>query len=96
MGGGSITVTLAYFALIVAVFYFLWFRPQQAQRKKAREMIEALAPGDRVMTAGGLIGTLRSIGGDTIDVEIAPGVVVSFTKRAVIERLTGPDAGSES
>jgi preprotein translocase subunit YajC len=94
--GGSVTVTLAYFALIVAVFYFLWFRPQQTARKKTREMIEALVPGDRIMTAGGLIGTLRTVGGDTIEVEIAPGVVASFTKRAVIERLTGPDVDSES
>jgi preprotein translocase subunit YajC len=87
--------TLLYMALIVGVFYFLWYRPQQAQRKKAREMMAALAPGDRVMTAGGLIGSLRAIDDDTIDVEIADGVVVKFTKRAIIERLTGPDAGSD-
>jgi preprotein translocase subunit YajC len=78
--------------LIVGVFYFLWYRPQQAQRKKSREMMAALAPGDRVMTAGGIIGVLRSFEGDLAEVEIAEGVVVRVTKRAIIERM--PDATS--
>jgi preprotein translocase subunit YajC len=89
--GSDLTLTLLYMALIVGVFYFLWFRPQQNQRKKAREMLAALAPGDRVMTAGGLVGTLRSIRDDMVEVEIADGVVVTFTKRAVIERIN-PEA----
>lgn len=82
--------TILYMALIVGVFYFLWFRPQQNQRKKMREMLDELKSGDRVMTAGGLIGTLRGMDGDTIRVEIADGVVVEFTKRAIIERLSQP------
>lgn len=88
MSGSELTSFLVYMVLIVGVFYFLWFRPQQTQRKKAVEMLSALAPGDRIMTAGGLIGTLRSIEGDVLDVEIARGVVVQFTKRAIIERIT--------
>jgi preprotein translocase subunit YajC len=85
--GSDLTLTLLYMALIVGVFYFLWFRPQQAQRKKAREMLAALAPGDRVMTAGGLVGTLRSLEDSMVEVEIADGVTVTFTKRAIIERI---------
>ena len=88
MSGSELTSFVVYMVLIVGVFYFLWFRPQQTQRKKAVEMLSALASGDRVMTAGGLIGTLRSIEGDVLDVEIARGVVVQFTKRAIIERIT--------
>jgi preprotein translocase subunit YajC len=79
------TLTLLYMALIVGVFYFLLFRPQQAQRKKMRELLAALAPGDRVMTAGGLVGVIRSFEGDFVELEIAPGVVVRATKRAIIE-----------
>ena len=88
MSGSELTSFLVYMVLIVGVFYFLWFRPQQTQRKKAVEMLAALAPGDRILTAGGLMGTLRSIDGDVLDVEIAKGVVVQFTKRAIIERIT--------
>jgi preprotein translocase subunit YajC len=95
--GSDLTLTFLYIALIVGVFYFLWFRPQQTQRKKAREMLAALAPGDRVMTAGGLVGTLRSMQDDMVEVEISDGVVVTFTKRAVIERITAepPVPGDE-
>ena len=86
---GSEAVSFAiYMVLILGVFYFLWYRPQQAGRKKAAEMVAALTPGDRVMTAGGLMGTLRRIDGDVMEIEIAPGVVAQFTKRAIIERLT--------
>lgn len=89
---GQNLTALLYMVLIIGVFYFLWYRPQQTQRKKTREMLSALAPGDRVMTAGGLMGTLRTMDDDIIEVEIADGVVVKFTKRAIIERLSGPDA----
>jgi len=86
--GSDPILTIAYVTVIIGIFYFLWYRPQQAQRKKLREMLAALQPGDQVMTAGGLIGTLRSIDADAMTVEIAPGVVVRFTKRAIIDRLT--------
>lgn len=86
----DLTLTLLYMALIVGVFYFLWFRPQQTQRKKSREMLEALSPGDRILTAGGIIGVLRGFEGEIADVEVAPGVVVRVIKRAIIEHM--PDA----
>jgi len=86
-GGSDMTLTILYMLLIVGVFYFLWWRPQQTQRKKAREMMEALAIGDRVMTAGGMIGMVRGFDGEIIEVEIATGVIARFTKRAVIERI---------
>lgn len=86
----DLTLTFLYMALIVGVFYFLWFRPQQAARKKAREMMDALAIGDRIMTAGGILGVIRSFDDDIIGLEIADGVVVRVTKRAVIERITTP------
>lgn len=88
--GSDPTFAIIYAAAILGVFYFLWYRPQQAQRKKVKNLMATLAPGDQVMTAGGLVGTLRTIDGDMVGIEIAPGVVVRFTLRAVIERLTPP------
>jgi preprotein translocase subunit YajC len=85
--GSDFTLTLLYMAVIVGVFYFLWFRPQQTARKKVRAMLAELSPGDKIMTAGGIIGVIRSFDGDVIDLEIASGVVVRVTKRAVIERI---------
>jgi len=85
--GQDFTLTLLYMLLIVGVFYFMWFRPQQAARKKAAAMLASLAVGDRIMTAGGILGVVRAFEGEMIDVEIAPGVIAKFTKRAVIERV---------
>jgi preprotein translocase subunit YajC len=79
------TITIIYIAVIVAVFYFLWIRPQQKQRKAMAEMLAALKPGDEILTAGGLIGTVRAIGDTAIDVEIASGVTVKFTKGAIVK-----------
>jgi preprotein translocase subunit YajC len=86
----DLTLTLMYMALIVGVFYFMWFRPQQQQRKKNRDMLAALAPGDRIMTAGGILGVVRSFEGEIVCLEIADGVVVRVTKRAIIELITEP------
>jgi preprotein translocase subunit YajC len=85
--GTDPVLIVIYAAAMVGIFYFLWYRPQQAQRKKTREMMAALKPGDEVMTAGGLIGTVRSMDADTVTVEIADGVVVRFTRRAIIDRI---------
>ncbi len=93
--GSDFTLTILYMLLIVGVFYFLWYRPQQAQRKKVRDMMSALAPGDRIMTAGGILGVLRSFDGDLVDVEIAEGVVVRVTKRAIIERMPDVSGGAD-
>lgn len=82
--------TVAYIALIAGVFYFLWYRPQQMQQQRMRELMEELKPGDRVMTAGGMLGIVTGVEGDVADIEIAPGVVVRFKKRAIIERIVEP------
>ena len=85
------TITFLYIIVIIAVFYFLWIRPQQKQRKAMIEMLGTLKPGDEVLTAGGMVGTVRAIGDETIDVEIAEGVIAKFTKPAIIKRMTRDD-----
>lgn len=82
--------TIVYVGLIAGIFYFLWYRPQQVQQKRMRDMLEELKPGDRIMTAGGIIGILHSVGPDVVEVEIADGVVVRFRKRAIVERIIEP------
>jgi len=79
--------TFLYMAVIVVAFYFLWYRPQQRQRKATAAMLAALAPGDQVITAGGLYGTVRGIDEDAVRVEIAEGVVVRFAKGGIVNRI---------
>lgn len=82
--------TIAYIALIAGVFYFLWYRPQQAQQRRMRELMNDLQPGDRIMTAGGILGVVKDVEGELADIEIAPGVIVRFRKRAIVERIVEP------
>lgn len=79
---------LLYAVLLIAGFYFLWYRPQQRQRKAMAELLSVLVPGDEVMTASGMIGKVVRIADDTVHLEIAEGVVARFVKGAIVGRRT--------
>jgi preprotein translocase subunit YajC len=72
-----------------AIFYFLILRPQQAQEKERRAMLEALKKRDRVVTSGGLFGTVSDIEKDEVVLKISegPDVKVRVRRSAVIEVL---------
>ena len=87
--GGFLNVaTLTQFApiaLIFVVFYFLLIRPQQTQAKQLRATLAAIKRGDRVITAGGIIGTVQKVrdGSSEIEVEIAPTVRVTVLRETI-------------
>ncbi len=85
-------VQFAPLVLIFVVFYFLLIRPQQAQRKKLESRLSAIKRGDRVVTAGGIVGLVKKAaeGSNEIDVEIAPNVTVSVI-RSTITTVQAPD-----
>ncbi len=77
--------------LIFVVFYFLMIRPQQKKQKSHREMIGALRRGDRIVTNGGLIGSISRVANDSeLIVEIASGVKVRVLRAMVAELLSKP------
>ena len=78
------------FIAVAAIFYFLLIRPQQKQLKETKKMLEALKPGDRVMTRGGMLGVITSIKEEEIELEISKGVKAVFTRSAVGTVLTQP------
>jgi preprotein translocase subunit YajC len=83
VGPGALEALLP-IILIFVVFYFLLFRPQQKKMKQHREMLAALRRGDRIVTGGGIIGTITKIVDDNeVQVEIAEGVRVRV-QRAMI------------
>ncbi len=88
-GGGDFFVTLLPLILIFAVFWFLLIRPQQKKMKEHQQMIASLKKGDRVVTAGGIVGRITKVdaGEDTVTVEIAPGVQVKVVKQTIAEVL---------
>ena len=71
--------------LIFGVFYFLLIRPQQTRQKQTRTMLAALRRGDRVVTAGGILGTVQRVkeGSDEIEVEIAQNVRVTVLRDTI-------------
>ena len=73
--GGFDLVALMPLVLIFVVFYFLIIRPQQKKVKEHKVMVEALRRGDRVVTTGGILGTVVKVDGEReFTLEIAPGV----------------------
>jgi preprotein translocase subunit YajC len=69
------------------VLYFVMIRPQMKKQKEHRTMVEALAKGDEVVTAGGLLGRVSKLGDNFISVEIANGVEVQLQRSAVAQVL---------
>ena len=83
--------------LIFAVFYFLLIRPQQKKMKAHREMLSQVVRGDRVVTNGGLIGTVTKVLNDTeIQVEIADGVRVHVMRGMISNIISKSDAKGET
>ena len=72
--------------LLIGAFYFLVMRPQQRRVRAHRALIETLGVGDRVVTAGGLLGTIVGTGDDRFDVQLAANVVVQVVKGAIAQK----------
>lgn len=90
--GANQLVQIAPFALILVVFYFFLIRPQQQKAKEHKTMLTALRRGDRVVTGGGIIGTIAKVVSDEeVLVEIADGLRV----RVVRSTITGVTAKTE-
>ena len=83
--------------LIFGVFYFLLIRPQQQKAKEARAMLGALKRGDRVVTGGGILGTVQKVkeGSNEVEVDLAPNLRVTVL-RETITTVLKPVAANDS
>ena len=70
-------------ALLIALTWFVLVRPQRRRQQQQTEMLTELEVGSEILTAGGLYGTVRTVGDDELVLEIAPGTNVKLDKRAV-------------
>ena len=73
--------------LMFVVLYFVMIRPQMKRQKEARTMLEALAKGDEVAIAGGLLGRISLLGDQYLNLEIANGIEVKVQRSAVVQVL---------
>lgn len=94
-GGGSSLVMLAPLLLIFAVFYFLLILPQQKRQKKWQAMLGELKTGDRVVTSGGLRGTIMSIKDDALVLRVPPDNLKLEVSRASIVTVTTAEEGKQ-
>jgi preprotein translocase subunit YajC len=73
--------------LMFVVLYFVMIRPQMKKQKEHRAMIDALAKGDEVVSAGGVLGKVVKLGDSYIGLEVAAGVEVQIQRSAVVQVL---------
>jgi len=73
--------------LMFVVLYFVMIRPQMKKQKEHKTMIDALAKGDEIVTAGGFLGKVSKLGDGYLGVEIANGVEVQMQRSAVVQVL---------
>ena len=87
-GGGinDILIQLAPILLLVVIFWFLIFRPQQKRLKAQQAMLSSIKRGDTVVTTGGIVGKVtKAVDGEDLEVEIATGVKVKLVRGMVAD-----------
>lgn len=87
--GGGLTSMLIMFGAIFAIMYFLMIRPQQKKQKKHQEMLDALGKGDRVITAGGIYGTIQGDKekGTIVILKISDNVKIEIKRSAIAGKV---------
>jgi preprotein translocase subunit YajC len=85
------TIVFVYLLILVAAFFLLVVRPQRRQMAAHRALVASLGPGDEIITTGGIVGTIRTLNDDIVELEIAPSVVVRVARAAVTRQITPAD-----
>ena len=86
--GGSILSVLMPFILVFVIFYLLIIMPSRKKQKKHQQMVEQLKPGDKIITSGGIYGTVMGVQKDRLELKIASNVKVDIAKSAVAAILS--------
>ena len=95
-GAGSTMGMILPLLLMLPVFYFFLIRPQQQRTKQQKQMLDALRRGDRVVTSGGIIGTIAKVISDTeVAVDIADNVRVRVVRSTISQVLAKPEPASK-
>ncbi|HCJ67263.1 MAG TPA: preprotein translocase subunit YajC [Elusimicrobia bacterium] len=71
--------------LIFVIFYFLLIRPQQKKMREHQKLLRELKKGDRILTNGGIYGTIVNLKGNILEVKIAEEIKIELTRSAVAE-----------
>ena len=80
---GFLTSPIVMMIVVMAIFYFLLILPQQRRQKQSREMLAGLKAGDKVITNGGIYGTIVGVEGDAVHLRIADQVKIKVARSAI-------------
>ncbi|HSB77015.1 MAG TPA: preprotein translocase subunit YajC [Terriglobales bacterium] len=94
--GGALGWGLLPLILIFAIFYFLLIMPQQRRQKKWQHMLGELKAGDKVVTSGGLRGTIISLRDDALQLRVPPDNLRLEISRSAVVSLANPEEGGKS
>ena len=99
-GGPSAWVQLVPFVLVLAIFYFVILLPMQRRQQKVQTFLAALKSGDRVITSGGMHGTITRLGDQTVQLQIADKVRIEVSRNAIVgyqgQEPVAPETGQPS
>jgi preprotein translocase subunit YajC len=79
------TVAIIYFVVLIALFFVLIVRPQRRRAAAQRAFVQSLSVGDEVFTNGGILGVIRELDEEMVDLEVAPGVVLRVARVAIAQ-----------
>ncbi len=80
---GSMISTIVMFGAVFAIFYFMIIRPQNKKQKAAEKMIASVKKGDKVVTIGGIHGTVNSVKDKSVVVKVDDSAKIEFSKSAI-------------
>jgi len=89
--GDQLAQMLPMFVLIVVIFYFVIYRPQKQQREKHQALISQLKKGDKVVTSGGIWGTVTNVGKETVTLQVAENAKIKVARDHIL-RVRGDEA----
>ncbi len=86
-GAQSLISLIILIVVFGAIFYFLIIRPQRKREREHQKLLQSLKRGDRVITAGGIYGTIDKIDGDTVILSLEEGAKVRVSKSSIVEKV---------
>ena len=99
-GAPSPWVQLLPFALVLAIFYFVILLPMKKKQQKVETFLAALKTGDRVVTSGGMYGTITRVSDQSVQVQVADKVRIEVSRNAIVgyqgQEPVAPEAGQAS
>lgn len=85
-GNNSTLLLIGFLVLIFGFFYFTMVRPQRKKQKQQQQMIRELQKGDKVMTSGGIYGTIESLNEESIVIKVESGATLRVDRRGILGR----------